>query len=98
MNEPSKETFADLRRSWPTKERSASASCLLIVPFVITAVLTAMFFFLSARLTNVEVLTRRIDIDRYLQQESNYAWAVKEYEDIAKVHPSARIMARLGLL
>jgi tetratricopeptide (TPR) repeat protein len=71
---------------------------LLIVPFVLTAIMTAMFFFITTRLTDVEVVTKRMNIDRYLELEGNYLWAVRGYEGIAKTHPSASVLARLGVL
>lgn len=71
---------------------------LLIVPFVLTAIMAAMLFFITKRLTDVEVVTKRMNIDRYLEMEGNYLWAVRGYEDIAKTHPNASVMARLGVL
>ena len=99
MNEPSNTQLADFHTILANQRALGKRFLwLLIVPFVLTAVVVAMFFFLTARLTNVEVLAKRMDIDFYLQQEQNYAWAVKGYEDIAKAHPGADILARLGLL
>jgi tetratricopeptide (TPR) repeat protein len=43
-------------------------------------------------------LTKRMNIDRYLEMEGNYIWAVRGYEEIAKTHPSASVLARLGVL
>ena len=71
---------------------------LLIVPIVIAGVITAIFFYFSTRLTDVEVVTSRLEVDRYLQMEGNYKWAVGRYEQLAKAHPSASILARLGVL
>ncbi len=71
---------------------------LLIVPFLLTAIIVGMFYFLTVRVTDVEVLAKRIDIERYLQLEGNYSWAVRGYEKIAQTHPSAEVLARLGLL
>jgi tetratricopeptide (TPR) repeat protein len=50
------------------------------------------------RVSDVEVLTSRLEVDRYLQLEGNYKWAVGRYERLAKAHPSAPILARLGVL
>jgi len=55
-------------------------------------------FFITSRLTDVEVLTKRMNIDRYLEMEGNYIWAVKGYEEVARTHPSASVLARLGVL
>jgi tetratricopeptide (TPR) repeat protein len=71
---------------------------LLLVPFVLTAIMVGMFFVITSRLTDVEVLTKRMNIDRYLEMEGNYIWAVRGYEEIAKTHPSASVLARLGVL
>ena len=71
---------------------------LLIVPFALTAIMVVMLFFITARLTDVEVLTKRMNIDRYLEMEGNYIWAVKGYEEIATTHTSASVLARLGVL
>jgi tetratricopeptide (TPR) repeat protein len=71
---------------------------LLLVPFVLTAIMVGMFFVITSRLTDVAVLTKRMNIDRYLEMEGNYIWAVRGYEEIAKTHPSASVLARLGVL
>jgi len=71
---------------------------LLIVPFTIAAFITIIFFYLSTRLTDVEVIASRLEVDRYLQLEGNYKWAVGRYEKLSKAHPSASILARLGVL
>jgi len=71
---------------------------LLIVPFALTAIMVVMLFFITSRLTDVEVLTKRMNIDRYLEMEGNYIWAVRGYEEIARTHPSASVLARLGVL
>jgi tetratricopeptide (TPR) repeat protein len=71
---------------------------LLLVPFVLTAIMVGMFFVITSLLTDVEVLTKRMNIDRYLEMEGNYIWAVRGYEEIAKTHPSASVLARLGVL
>jgi tetratricopeptide (TPR) repeat protein len=71
---------------------------LLIVPFVLTGIMAAMLFFITTRLTDVEVVTKRMNIDRYVEMEGNYLWAVRGYEEIAKTHPSASVLARLGVL
>ena len=71
---------------------------LLLVPFVLTAIMVGMFFVITSRLTDVEVLTKRMNIDRYLEMEGNYIWAVRGYEEIAKTHASASVLARLGVL
>lgn len=71
---------------------------LLLVPFVLTAIMLGTFFYTMGRVSDVEVLTSRLEVDRYLQLEGNYKWAVGRYERLAKTHPSAPILARLGLL
>jgi tetratricopeptide (TPR) repeat protein len=71
---------------------------LLIVPFVLTAVMLGTLFYTMRRVSDVEVITTRLEVDRYLQQEGNYKWALGRYEQLAKAHPSASILARLGVL
>ena len=65
------------------------------MPFVLTAIMAAMLFFITKRLTDVEVVTKRMNIDRYLEMEGNYLWAVRGYEDIAKTHPIGAVMTKL---
>ena len=55
-------------------------------------------FYTSRRVTDVEVVAKRLEIDRYLQLEGNYKWAVGRYEQLAKAHPSASVLAQLGVL
>jgi tetratricopeptide (TPR) repeat protein len=71
---------------------------LLLVPFVLTAIMLGMFVYTIGRVTDNEVITSRLEIDRYLQMEGNFNWAVGRYEELAKAHPSASILARLGVL
>ena len=53
---------------------------LLLVPFVLTAVMLGMFIYTIGRVTDIEVITSRLEIDRYLQLEGNLQWAVGRYE------------------
>jgi tetratricopeptide (TPR) repeat protein len=71
---------------------------LFVLPFAISAAIVAMFFVLNARLADLEVLTRQLNIERYLQIDKNYALAIDQYEEIAKNTQSASILARLGVL
>jgi tetratricopeptide (TPR) repeat protein len=71
---------------------------LLLVPFVLTGVMLAMFIYTIGRVTDIEVVTSRLEIDRYLQLEGNLQWAVGRYAQLAKAHPSGSILARLGVL
>jgi tetratricopeptide (TPR) repeat protein len=71
---------------------------LLLVSFVLTAIMLGMFVYTIGRVTDNEVITSRLEIDRYLQLEGNFNWAVGRYEELAKAHPSASILARLGVL
>jgi len=91
--------FADLQQILANQKTLGKRFLwLLIVPFVLTALMLIALFFLTQRVTDVEALAKRIDIDRYLQLEGNYAWAVRGYEEIVKTHPTSEILARLGLL
>jgi len=71
---------------------------LLAIPFVITAILAAMFISLNTRIADVEVAMKIVTIERYLLTDKNYRGAVDEYETIARTYTSAPIFARLGLL
>lgn len=71
---------------------------LLLVPFVVTVIMAFMFFTLNARLKDVELGAKLVTIERFLMADKNYAWAVDQYEDLAKSNPSAAILARLGIL
>lgn len=71
---------------------------LLIVPLVLSAAIVVIFFWLNTRLANVEVLERQAIVERYLQQEDNYVWAISEYETMARRNPSSQVLERLGLL
>ncbi len=71
---------------------------LLIVPFVISAVLLFMVVTMSSRLTDVEVVTKQLTIERLLAQDHNLALAVNQYEQIARTRETAPILARLGIL
>ena len=71
---------------------------LLLLPFVLTAIMLGTAFYTSRRVTDVEVVAKRLEIDRYLQLEGNYKWAVGRYEQLAKAHPSASVLAQLGVL
>lgn len=71
---------------------------LFTLPFLITAVVVFMFFSLSTRVTEVEVGTKLVAIERFLADDKNHAWAIDQYERIAQTHPSAPIFARLGTL
>jgi tetratricopeptide (TPR) repeat protein len=71
---------------------------LLLVPFVLTGIMLVTLLYTMERVSDVEVVTTRLEVDRYLQMEGNYKWAVGRYEQLATAHPSASILARLGLL
>ena len=71
---------------------------LLLVPFVLTAIMLGALFYTIGRVTDVQVVTNRLEIERYLQLEGNFRWAIGRYEHLAKAHPSGSILARLGVL
>lgn len=78
------QTDADLRAILANQQRLDSRLLwLFMLPFLITAVTVAMFFTISARLTDVEVGTKLVTIERILESDKNYAWAVDQYERIA---------------
>ena len=93
------QTDADLRAILANQQRLDSRLLwLFMLPFLITAVTVAMFFTISARLTDVEVGTKLVTIERILESDKNYAWAVDQYERIAASYSNAPILARLGVL
>lgn len=63
-----------------------------------TGALVYMFIMMNKRISNVQTSSKLIQIESILDKDSNYAWAIHEYEDIAKFHKSAPILARLGTL
>lgn len=71
---------------------------LFALPFVMTAILVVMFFVLNKRLSEVELGTKLVTIERYLSADENYAAAIDQYEELAKNNPSAPILTRLGML
>lgn len=72
---------------------------LMTVPLAITAVIVFLFFKISARLTDVEVGEKLLAIERLLATDGkNYQWAADQYEQIARRHGSAPVLARLGAL
>jgi tetratricopeptide (TPR) repeat protein len=71
---------------------------LLFLPLAITSILTVMFFEFSNRLADVEVGQKLVTIERTILADNNYAWAVHQYETLAKTVPSPQILSRLGTL
>jgi tetratricopeptide (TPR) repeat protein len=71
---------------------------LLIIPFIITAAILSIFFIFNARLADLELLTKQLNIERYLLEDRNYQLAIDQYERIATVSQTAPILARLGIL
>jgi tetratricopeptide (TPR) repeat protein len=71
---------------------------LLLVPFAIASAIIPMFFVLNNRLADLEVLTKQLNIERYLLMDRNYALAVDQYQEIARRDRSAPVLARLGIL
>jgi tetratricopeptide (TPR) repeat protein len=71
---------------------------LFFVPFIITAVIVVMFFRISDRLADVELGTKLVTIERVIESDNNYAWAVDQYESLARRSSNAQVFARLGLL
>jgi len=71
---------------------------LFLLPFVITAAIIPAFFVLNSRLSDVELSSRIVTIERLLLSDKNYAWAIDQYEQIAQFKPSAQLLARLGVL
>ena len=71
---------------------------LLVLPFIMTTVLVYMFVKIHDQMSNVQVSSKLIQIVLILKRDGNYAWGIHEYENIAKSHKSAPILARLGTL
>lgn len=73
-------------------------SFVVLLPFIVTVILAVMFFVLTARIKDVDVGIRLVNIERQLQQNKNYPLAIEQYERIARSNKSALIYARLGRL
>jgi tetratricopeptide (TPR) repeat protein len=71
---------------------------LLVIPFAMTCVLVYMFITIHGRLSSVQTSSKLVQIETILAKDNNYAWAIREYENIAISHKSAPILARLGTL
>jgi tetratricopeptide (TPR) repeat protein len=71
---------------------------LLVLPFIMTGALVYMFIKIDDQLSGVQISSKLIQIEMILSKDTNYAWGIREYENIAKSHRSAPILARLGIL
>jgi tetratricopeptide (TPR) repeat protein len=71
---------------------------LLVLPFIMTGALVYMFIQFNNQISSVQISSKLIQIESILDKDSNYAWGIREYENIAKSHKSAPILARLGTL
>jgi tetratricopeptide (TPR) repeat protein len=71
---------------------------LLVLPFIMTGALVYMFIQINDQISSVQVSSKLIQIESIINKDSNYAWGIREYENIAKSHKSAPILARLGTL
>jgi Flp pilus assembly protein TadD len=99
MTEAAQDDLTDLKRVLANQRALGRQFLwLLLVPFVLTAIMLGTLVYTMQRVSDVEVVTTRLEVDRYVQQEGNYKWAVGRYEQLAKAHPSASILARLGVL
>jgi hypothetical protein len=56
---------------------------LLVLPFIMTGVLVYMFIAIKNQISNVQM---SIQIESILAKDNNYAWAIREYENIAISH------------
>jgi tetratricopeptide (TPR) repeat protein len=71
---------------------------LLLLPLLIAVALIPMFFVLSARLSEVEVGEKLVNIENRLEIDKNYPQAIRQYERLAASSPTALMLARLGIL
>jgi tetratricopeptide (TPR) repeat protein len=71
---------------------------LFLLPFLVAAPTVTVFFVLTAKLVDLEVATKLVTIERILEQDRNYPWAIDQYERISKDYSTAPILARLGVL
>jgi tetratricopeptide (TPR) repeat protein len=87
-------------RAWKATELTPGHRLLwlFLLPFGITAAMVPMFFVLNARITDVEVLAKQLNIERYLLVDKNYAMAIDQYREILKTKQNASILSRLGVL
>jgi Tfp pilus assembly protein PilF len=71
---------------------------LLTLPILVAVILAVMFYRLTWRITDVEIVAKQLTIEYNLIDDKNFASAVSQYEGIARSHESATVLARLGLL
>jgi tetratricopeptide (TPR) repeat protein len=76
---------------------------IFLLPLLIILLLSGYTYYLSVRLGAVEMNTKRLDVlnqatvvDRYLRADSNFGWAIKEYERLSGELPDPYILTRLG--
>jgi tetratricopeptide (TPR) repeat protein len=63
-----------------------------------TVTLAFMFIEINNQISDVQVSEKVIQIESILIKDNNYAWGIREYENVVKSHASAPILARLGTL
>jgi tetratricopeptide (TPR) repeat protein len=99
MTDVAQDKMADLKKILANQKALGRRFLwLLLLPFLLTAIMLGMFLYTTQRVIDVEVVAKRLEIDRYLQMEGNFQWAVGRYEELAKAHPSASVLAQLGVL
>jgi tetratricopeptide (TPR) repeat protein len=99
LSEIQKGEIADIQTILDNQKRLGKrVQVLLILPLVITAILVWMFYRLNARLSDVELGTKLVTIERYIVSDKNYPWAIEQYETLAQTYVNASILARLGML
>jgi tetratricopeptide (TPR) repeat protein len=99
LSEIRKSEIADIQTILDNQKRLGKrVQVLLILPLIITAALVWMFYRLNERLSDVELGTKLVTIERYIVSDRNYPWAIAQYEELSKTYVNASILARLGML
>lgn len=71
---------------------------IFLLPYVVSAVLVVIIFVLSARVKEVELALKLVNIERIWTKDKNYDWAIDQYSRLAKQYNRAEILVRLGAL
>jgi len=97
---PEWSALAERQNAVEERQRALGKNLLLlaIVPIVLAAILLVMFLALINRLTDVEVAIKIVNIERIITNDRSEEGAIHQYEDLAKTHRSAPLLARLARL
>ena len=71
---------------------------IFLLPYIIAGVLVVVVFVVLARVKDVEIAVKLVNIERVWANNKNYAWAIDQYSRLAKQTNRAEILVRLGAL